>query len=187
MGSIGIGWKKMQATSEEIVVQEQNKICNGCKIKKPLGEFWESKGTQCKACVKLKGWYIRTKEKQNKKYHERTKTLKGQKGLILERCKARATKKGLEFNLEIQDIKIPKYCPILGIKLQFNNLGKKGAKANSPSIDRIDNSKGYVKGNIMIISNKANSLKSDMDVRDLERMIKYMKGEKLPRGWWTRK
>lgn len=76
---------------------------------------------------------------------------------ILQQCRRRARDKGIEFNLELEDIHIPEVCPLLEIPLV------KGAKGNyqcTPSIDRIDNSKGYVKGNVWIISMKANSMKN---------------------------
>ena len=66
------------------------------------------------------------------------------------------------FNLELSDIKIPSHCPILGIPLVSVvgcGMGSIKARNNSPSIDRIDNTKGYVKGNVTIISMRANDLK----------------------------
>ena len=66
--------------------------------------------------------------------------------------------KKLPFNIEITDIIIPEICPVLGIKIEINE-GK--YKDNSPSLDRINNSLGYIKGNISIISWRANKLKND--------------------------
>lgn len=93
---------------------------------------------------------------------------------FLWRCaKNRALKKGLDFEIEVSDIIIPEFCPILGIKLQRFN-----AKA-APSLDRVDNSKGYIKGNVRIISRRANTMKGDMSLRDAERLLAYAKGELL--------
>ncbi len=78
-------------------------------------------------------------------------------------AKKRAKESKIEFNLEIEDIKIPENCPILGLKLDvsINNSSNRAPRNNAPSIDRIDSSKGYIKGNIAIISYKANVLKKD--------------------------
>jgi len=60
-----------------------------------------------------------------------------------------------EFDLDVEDFDIPTHCPILGIELNY------GARNNKPSVDRIDSSKGYVKGNIGIISVLANRKKDE--------------------------
>jgi hypothetical protein len=56
---------------------------------------------------------------------------------------------------------IPIVCPILGIPIIKEVTNKLGPKTTSPSIDRIDNSKGYIKGNVQVISNKANVMKGN--------------------------
>ena len=89
---------------------------------------------------------------------------------IYSAAKARATRRGLPFNLELSDIKIPSHCPILGIPLVSVvgcGMGSIKARNNSPSIDRIDNTKGYVKGNVIIISMRANNLKSDGTLEEI--------------------
>lgn len=73
-------------------------------------------------------------------------------------AKSRARKRGMEFTIKLSDVMIPDYCPILGIKL--NRVAEKYWSDNSPSLDRIDNNEGYVKGNIQIISALANTMKN---------------------------
>jgi hypothetical protein len=83
--------------------------------------------------------------------------IKSPEYLIWYRAKESAKMRGREFNIEISDIVIPKKCPYLEIDLDFFSH-------NSPeyySIDRIDSSKGYVKGNIQIISRLANTMKNN--------------------------
>ena len=60
------------------------------------------------------------------------------------------SRRGLEYNLEPEDIVISETCPYLKIKLSYNKKDSK--KPFYYSIDRIDSSKGYIKGNIQIIS-----------------------------------
>lgn len=84
---------------------------------------------------------------------------------MLNRARKRAEKYNLEFNLEYSDIIIPEKCPILEVPLE---LGTKNNYEYTPSIDRIDNSKGYIKGNIQIISKKANSMKNLASLEELK-------------------
>ena len=84
---------------------------------------------------------------------------------MLQRVRGRARRKKYEFNLELIDILIPEMCPILGITIDKIVTGI--PKYNSPSLDRIDNSKGYVKGNVMVISHKANAMKHNATPEEL--------------------
>lgn len=89
-------------------------------------------------------------------------------------AKKRALLKGFEFNLEVEDIpEIPKYCPILGIEIKANIIGQ--PLDSSPSLDRIDSKKGYIKGNIQIISNRANRIKADATIEELDKLINFLK------------
>lgn len=91
--------------------------------------------------------------------------------LLFKNAKRRAKEKGLEFSLTYDDIKIPERCPILNIPL-FSADGY--AKDNSPSIDRIDSTKGYVPGNVMIISFRANTLKNDASIEELKLVLEFL-------------
>lgn len=75
---------------------------------------------------------------------------------MLTRAKDRAKKAGQPFDIEQSDIIVPEVCPYLGIPI-FKGTGKQSD--NSPSLDRIRPNEGYVKGNIEVISNKANAMK----------------------------
>jgi hypothetical protein len=65
---------------------------------------------------------------------------------------------GFNFNLSHEDIVIPMYCPLLNIELSTNPEDKD--KPNYYTVDRIDSSKGLVKGNIQVISMRANKMKN---------------------------
>lgn len=85
----------------------------------------------------------------------------------------RAKTLGIAFDIEPEDLVIPEYCPITGDKIDVlvSNY------ANGASVDKVQNDKGYVRGNVRVISRKANRMKGDADLVHLERMIAYMKGE----------
>jgi hypothetical protein len=87
---------------------------------------------------------------------------------LLHHAKSRSLLKNLEFNITKEDITIPSTCPIFGVTLNFEN------KNNVPTLDRIDSSKGYIKGNIQVISFKANRLKNNGTIEEFKKIISYM-------------
>lgn len=87
---------------------------------------------------------------------------------LLHSAKERAKEKGLPFDLVIEDIVVPEVCPLLGVTLVRSKV--KGPRAESPSLDRIEPSKGYVKGNVWVVSYRANAIKQDATPEELERM-----------------
>lgn len=91
---------------------------------------------------------------------------------MLKSAKERARKAGVPFDLTADDIVIPLDCPILGTRLA-RKLGSKGPGHNSPSLDRIIPSRGYVPGNVLVISNRANRAKSDLSVDELEALASF--------------
>lgn len=90
-----------------------------------------------------------------------------------QRAKQRCRKSKLEFDIDVSDIIIPDVCPVLGIKLNMNS-GKSGAYNNSPSLDRIDNNRGYTKDNIWVISQKANAMKGSATKEELLRFAQWI-------------
>ena len=90
-------------------------------------------------------------------------------------CRERAKRRGLKCTITIEDIEsvMVDVCPVLDIPLTVNELGS--SRDNSYSLDRIDNNKGYVPGNIQIISVKANTMKSNATLEELEALVAYMR------------
>jgi len=88
-------------------------------------------------------------------------------------ARTRARKYKTEFNIDKEDIVIPEKCPILRLTLSKGD----GYLPNAMSLDRVDNNKGYIKGNVRVISRKANLLKSSLTLDILENIIKYIKNE----------
>lgn len=91
---------------------------------------------------------------------------------MLARAKSRAKKNNLPFNLELDDIVIPDVCPLLGIPLKSNT---DKTSPNNPSLDKIIPEKGYVKGNIWVVSLRANKLKNDASLQELELLVENLK------------
>jgi len=91
---------------------------------------------------------------------------------MLKRAQKRAKRKGLVFDISLSDIDIPAVCPVLGISLAVTNGGT--PSDTSPSLDRLDSRKGYVKGNVQVISWRANRIKCDATVDEVKRLLSYM-------------
>lgn len=90
---------------------------------------------------------------------------------LISSAKDRAKVRGLEVTITVDDVCVPSHCPVLGIPL-FRSKGQPGP--NSPTIDRIDNTRGYVPGNIMVISLRANIIKRDATIDELKAIVRYM-------------
>lgn len=87
---------------------------------------------------------------------------------LLRSAKSRSKTKSIEFNISLDDIVMPEVCPILKVVMI------KGTRT-APSLDRIDNSKGYVKGNVLVISTLANTMKNNASVDELKRFAEWVK------------
>lgn len=94
-------------------------------------------------------------------------------------AKARALKEGIPFSIEEEDIVIPKKCPILNIPLNLK-IPERGDRGNnirnydSPSLDKIIPSLGYVKDNIWVISYRANTIKNNCTFEEIEKLYKSL-------------
>jgi len=86
--------------------------------------------------------------------------------------KSNATRRGIDFEIEFGDIVFPTHCPILGLELDY--FTEQGWEENSPSFDRIDPDKGYVKGNVAIISMRANRIKNNGSVEEHQKIVNFM-------------
>lgn len=109
---------------------------------------------------------------------------------LLERARERAARLGLPFTLRRHDVVVPSVCPVLGVPLAAGSERWSG----SPSLDRIRPVQGYVRGNVRVISDRANRLKGACTREqakerarsaapprrpDLERIAAYIEREEL--------
>ena len=90
---------------------------------------------------------------------------------LLTAARWRAKKKGVPFNLTIDDIQIPTHCPVLGIELRH---GVGSICQTSPTLDRIIPELGYVVGNIAVISMRANAIKSDAGWQEVLKVAAWL-------------
>jgi hypothetical protein len=145
-------------SQEEIAAWPKNhKVCRKCFEVKPFSFFHKNDNgkqlfglsSDCKECRKAKSKSDWQKNKTNIKKN------------ILQRSKSRAKAKGIPFNLSEDDIVIPDMCPVFGKPFILND------REWTYSLDRIIPELGYVKGNVLIVSNKANNIKSDARPEDI--------------------
>ena len=142
---------------------EGHKGCRTCRQVLPFDSFGpHARGKfglnqVCNPCRALKA----TKDYASRPYER----------IIYDRAKSRARRKGLPFEITVEDIVIPDTCPVLGIPLV---RAEKLMTDNSPSLDRLNPDLGYVRGNIAIISNRANRIKSNASIRELLAIAHWM-------------
>ena len=144
------------------------KKCSKCNIIKDIEEFptWENGNridSRCKDCKRKYNREAMRKKRSEKEWKtvERAKDLERRKKFpekeMYARSKKRAQLKELAFTITVEDITIPTHCPLIGIPLAVQTGG---ASDNSPSLDRIDTTRGYVPGNVAVISRLANIMKA---------------------------
>lgn len=93
---------------------------------------------------------------------------------LVKSARERAARKGLPFDLVASDVVVPERCPVLGLTLLVSR-GRRGGGDSSPTLDRLIPALGYVRGNVSVISNRANTLKRDATVEELEAVVRWMK------------
>lgn len=118
-----------------------------------------------------KAWRLRNPDKVREigRLYQQKRRLTHKLGHLVVAAKVRAREKGLEFSITVNDLNIPERCPIFGCRI---SPGAGQRSDCSPSIDRIDPKKGYVPGNVRVISWKANRLKSDMSLNECRLILK---------------
>jgi hypothetical protein len=87
----------------------------------------------------------------------------------------RGRKLGMPATIRASDIEWPTHCPVLGIELDYTTLmgGRVVGNPANPSLDRFDNTKGYVPGNVFVVSFRANALKNNATADELEAVARY--------------
>lgn len=156
-----------------------NRFCKICSQEKSPDDFYfyitkkgehKRTGTTCKEC--------RNKQhvKWTKNNVDTLRELKNEKWFILKwrmflhRARGRAKKKGLPYNIDLEDVIPPTHCPVLGIELDWSALK---TQDNCPSLDRIIPSLGYVKGNVIVVSILANRIKTNATIEQIGKVYEF--------------
>lgn len=93
---------------------------------------------------------------------------------LCHRARRRARKCGMAATISAADIYWPTHCSVLGIELDYSPRGQRHAhNPANPTLDRWDNTKGYVPGNVFVISMRANTLKNNATWQELEKVMRY--------------
>jgi hypothetical protein len=148
---------------------EKWRVCDICNEEKNIWQFSLldktrttsiERKTTCKNCSAA----YKEKERRNRNWKFEAKKV------LYNNAKQRAKKSNIEFTLTKDDIDIPDICPVFGFPLKRE---KRETWMCAPSIDRIDNTKGYIKENIIIVSRRANILKKDATIQELRKLADY--------------
>jgi hypothetical protein len=110
----------------------------------------------------------RDRNRETLKKYDKEYRNKNRARILYSQARTRAGKKGIEFTIDVTDIVIPERCPVFGVRL---GAGVNGPVDYSPTIDRVDPRKGYVKGNVWVISAKANRCKNNATVEELQQLV----------------
>lgn len=95
------------------------------------------------------------------------------KRLLLKGAKQRAGRRGVPCTITVDDISIPTHCPVLGRLLRTYKGCGKGPRNDSPTLDKIIPELGYVRGNVIVVSNKANRLKNELSPTQLALFARF--------------
>jgi hypothetical protein len=146
--------------------------CNKCKEWKLKDQFNFRKDGKSRNCKKCEDAYRRS---NLSKINEYAKVYKKQniENSLLYAARSRAKQFGIQIDIDIEDIVVPEFCPVLGIKLSVD-----GDKNNSPSLDKMIPERGYTKGNVKVISWRANWIKNNATPEEIEKLYIYSKSIK---------
>jgi len=162
----------------------KGKVCTNCKEHKSLSEFSkqidEKNGLRpyCRYCAKVyndnicrfKKWFTNKKGRVKADGIEFTIKPEDIPGVKIGETITISSNRGGRKYTSWEAVEYPKVCPVLGIELDW---GMNGIQYNSPSLDRIDPTKGYIPGNVMIMSKLANAMKQNATPEQLNQFSRY--------------
>lgn len=182
----------------------ETRTCTRCHLEKKLSEFYprgDRTGlrSHCKQCARKadQRWAQKNPEKAKAANRASTTAWRGRNPkrakeilkrsikknkaerpleMMVRTASYRAPRLGVPFEITEDDVFIPEVCPVLGIPLKMNDSTEPyGRPDDMPTLDRVNPSLGYVKGNVCVISMRANRLKQDASLSELEALVAYVK------------
>lgn len=127
-------------------------------------------GRKCRACAEINDLHYKSAHAKERRATVKRSRRRNPARCLLWSVRARAKRDGIAFDLEESDLSVPEKCPVLSIPLFFSDDGRCD---NTPSVDRLDPYKGYVKGNVAVISWRANRMKSRFARSEFEALLRW--------------
>lgn len=126
-----------------------------------IAKRWAHNGV-CEQCCRLAGakWHASHKSDLDRRKHQ-----------IVQRVVQRAKRTGIAVDITVADIVWPTHCPIFGYELSYFE----GDKDRSVSLDRIDPQRGYIVGNVQVLSLRANRAKWNLTVDEVKQLYEYLR------------
>jgi hypothetical protein len=162
LGSLGMSMAEI-ARKYEVSKQRLEQV-----VKRYIPEWKENYGHAVVRKVKAEQYTAKWGVKEDSELY-------AAKRLKFRQKKYLALKSGIDWDIDFGQITWPTYCPILNLELDYFAESR---QENSPSFDRIDSAKGYVQGNVQVISWRANRIKNDGTAEEHALIAEYLKSLK---------
>lgn len=179
-------------------------ICTNCNTDKSETLFYKrSDGrdalrSHCKQCMRAKdkkwaqdnpetyraanaastrSWYSRNRDKacEMSRVAQRRMASENPVEYMVRSARTRAKAIGIPFDITSDDVHMPEFCPVLGIRLDNSRRSPSSRAENLPTLDRVNPSLGYVRGNVAVVSHRANRIKSDASLAEVELIAAYIR------------
>lgn len=147
--------------------------------------FYKNRKSKCKKCILecAKNKYSNLSESDKKYYIEIQNKWQDNNFLQfrLTSARARARVKNIPFEIDVAYLQSlldqqENKCFYSGIEMELNRAGTYTA-----SVDRVDSSKGYVKGNVVFVISAVNTMKNDLLEKEFLSIIESVYKNKNPK------
>jgi hypothetical protein len=167
-----VSGKTLEECASIMAVKNRQAICKiRMKYLPDLARSEYGHGAKLKKKAENKVEENRRKYNRTSRIAKNLSDLEKAQSLAFIRKKNAARQRGIEFSIGPDDLEWPTHCPVLGVELDWLAGGH---SPNSPSFDRIDSTKGYIPGNVAIISWRANRIKNDGTAEEHRKIFEWL-------------